>query len=189
MEQIKRKEVKSMNKSLIITISVLVLLAAGGVGYFTLRGNTASTKQVAVQDIIPAGKDVMPSDKDTMMEEDSMMEENGTPVNKSGSYVQYTDGILATHVENRRVLFFYANWCPICRPADADFNENLNLIPEDVTLIRVNYNDTETDVAEKALAKKYNVTYQHTFVQIDSLGNEITKWNGGKTEELLENIK
>jgi thioredoxin-related protein len=53
----------------------------------------------------------------------------------------------------------------------------------------VNYNDTATDQAEKELAKKYGVTYQHTFVQIDAEGNEVTKWNGGKIEELLHNIR
>jgi thioredoxin-related protein len=47
----------------------------------------------------------------------------------------------------------------------------------------------ETDQEEKDLAKKYGITYQHTFVQIDSKGNEITKWNGGKTDELLAKIK
>ena len=42
---------------------------------------------------------------------------------------------------------------------------------------------------EKDLAKKYAITYQHTFVQIDGLGKEVTKWNGGKTDDLLTNIK
>ena len=39
------------------------------------------------------------------------------------------------------------------------------------------------------LAKKYGITYQHTFVQIDSQGKEVTKWNGGQTDELAANIK
>ena len=37
--------------------------------------------------------------------------------------------------------------------------------------------------------EKYGITYQHTFVQIDAEGKEITKWNGGKIDELLTNIK
>ena len=107
----------------------------------------------------------------------------------SNSYNEYSSSILQSSINNRRVLFFYANWCPTCKPADQNFKANLNKIPEDVTVIRVNYNDTDTDQAEKDLAKKYGITYQHTFVQIDENGNEITKWNGGKIEELLKNIK
>lgn len=86
-------------------------------------------------------------------------------------------------------LYFYANWCPICKPADADFKANSSKIPPDVTVIRVNYNDTDTGQEEKDLAKKYGITYQHTFVQIDAQGKEVTKWNGGQTDELLANIK
>ena len=107
----------------------------------------------------------------------------------SNSYNEYSSSILQSSINNRRVLFFYANWCPTCKPADQNFKANLDKIPEDVTVIRVNYNDTDTDQAEKDLAKKYGITYQHTFVQIDENGNEITKWNGGKIEELLKNIK
>ncbi|KXK10180.1 MAG: hypothetical protein UZ22_OP11002000912 [Microgenomates bacterium OLB23] len=56
-------------------------------------------------------------------------------------------------------------------------------------VIRVNYNDPQTDDEEKALAKQYGVGYQHTFVQIDQQGNEVTKWNGGSLKELLSSIK
>ena len=44
-------------------------------------------------------------------------------------------------------------------------------------------------IRKKELAQKYSITYQHTFVQIDAEGKEITKWNGGKIDELLTNIK
>jgi len=106
-----------------------------------------------------------------------------------GKYVEYSKAVLDKTVKNRRVLFFYASWCPICRPADANFKANANKIPEDVMLIRVNYNDPDTDQEEKDLAKKYAITYQHTFVQIDARGKEVIKWNGGQIDELLANIK
>lgn len=57
-----------------------------------------------------------------------------------------------------------------------------------MVIFRVNYNDPETDDQEKELAKKYEITYQHTFVQVDEGGNVITKWNGGGLTELLENL-
>jgi thiol-disulfide isomerase/thioredoxin len=66
------------------------------------------------------------------------------------------------------VLYFYANWCPICREEfskmEAAFNELNN---PNVVGFRVNYNDNETDQSEKDLARQFGVAYQHTkiFVQ------------------------
>lgn len=129
--------------------------------------------------------DAMMRKDDDEMENDKMMDDKMT----ASRYVQYSKSTLDSASSNRRVLFFYASWCPTCRPADANFSQNTDRLPEDLTVIRVNYNDPETDQEERDLAKKYGITYQHTFVQIDSAGNEIAKWNGGQTDELLANIK
>ncbi len=107
----------------------------------------------------------------------------------SQRYLPYSKEVLEDSTSVRRVLFFYASWCPTCRPADADFAKNESLLPEDVRLIRVNYNEGDTDDDEDTLADKYNVTYQHTFVQIDEEDNIVTKWNGGQTAQLLKNLK
>lgn len=104
-------------------------------------------------------------------------------------YIEYTKNSLLENKDKRRVLFFYANWCPICRPADVEFQAHIRDIPSDVVLIRVNYNDDETDKDEEALAKKYGITYQHTFVQIDENGEVINRWNGGGIDDLLSNIQ
>lgn len=104
-------------------------------------------------------------------------------------YLPYSKQIFDQSADKKRVLFFYANWCPICRPIDAEFSANMNKIPQGVVIIRVNYNDSDTDAEEKALAAKYAITYQHTFVQIDAAGNQIALWNGGGLAELLKNIK
>jgi len=129
--------------------------------------------------------DAMMQKDDTTMENDEMAGGEMT----SSRYVQYSKSVLDSASDYRRVLFFYASWCPTCRPADLSFTENSSEIPEDVRLIRVNYNDPDTDQEEKDLAKKYGVTYQHTFVQIDAQGGVVTKWNGGQINELLSAIK
>ena len=81
------------------------------------------------------------------------------------------------------VLYFYAPWCPFCRAADADFKTNADKIPAGVTVLKTLY-DSET-----ALKQKYGVTYQHTFVQIDNNGNQVTKWVSGDTGLLVKNVK
>lgn len=153
-----------MNK--VITVIGIVALVGGGLWFF--RGKSQQANEVVME----------------------KKDESEVMVDKSESrYVKYSKERLDGAVNMRRVLYFYASWCPTCRPADANLKENGNKIPEDVTVIRVNYNDPETDEEEKELAKKYGITYQHTFVQIDAQGREVTKWNGGQTEELLVKIK
>ena len=122
------------------------------------------------------------SNQTAMVPKDTMMEQ-------SSRYQPFTPTVLADAASSRRVLYFYANWCPTCIPANADFEKNVSMLPADLTVIRVNYNDPDTDKEGKALATKYGITYQHTFVQIDADGNELTKWNGGATKELLAKIK
>lgn len=159
-----------MNKNLLIAGAVIIMAAAGTVFYIYIQStpNDSSMKK---------NEQTSESDKITG-DEDS-----------SSRYVEYSKAALEQAAINRRVLYFYANWCPTCRPTDAEFRANTSKIPGDLTVIRVNYNDTDTDQEEKDLANKYAIIYQHTFVQIDSQGNEIKKWNGGGLDELTQNTQ
>ncbi|OGC50344.1 hypothetical protein A2716_04010 [candidate division WWE3 bacterium RIFCSPHIGHO2_01_FULL_40_23] len=134
-----------------------------------------------------------PAEEAMKQKEESQREENpiGSTVKKdtTSRYIEYKSNSLNENNDKRKVLYFYANWCPICKPADAEFKNNSNGIPEDTVVIRVNYNDSDTDQEEKDLARKYGIAYQHTFVQIDQEGNEVAKWNGGALSKLLENLK
>ncbi len=163
------------NRNFILIIGVLVIL---GITAFILYPRTAMQ-----------GNKQMNDTSDRVTQDENQSDNNSSPKAGAGRYVVYQDGVLEQRADNKRVLFFYANWCPTCIPVDKVFMNQESQIPEAVTVIRINYNDTETDKEEKDLAKKYGITYQHTFVQIDSDGNEVTKWNGGAMSELLENIK
>lgn len=172
-----------------IIIAVVVVVAIVGIGAYILSQNSTKSESMMVKedttmesktDDAMMQKDTNNMEKDDKMAKDTMSDSR---------YVEYSKASLDKAGNNRRVLYFYASWCPTCKPADADLEANKDRIPNDVTVIRVNYNDPETDQEEKELAKKYGITYQHTFVQIDSQGNEVTKWNGGKTEDLIAKIK
>lgn len=102
---------------------------------------------------------------------------------KYSRYTTYSDAAFTATADKKRVLFFHASWCPTCRPADAEFRQRFSEIPEDVVLFKTDY-DTSTE-----LKNKYNVTYQHTYVQVDAEGNQVTQWNGGALSELLANIQ
>ncbi len=109
--------------------------------------------------------------------------------NKLENYIEYTQESFESNRDKKRVLYFYANWCTTCIPANADFVKNASLIPENVVVYKVNYKDTETDETEKQLAEKYKIPYQHTFVQVDENGEVVTRWNGGKVNDLINKLK
>jgi len=95
------------------------------------------------------------------------------------NYREYSEETYAATQDKARVLFFHASWCPSCRSAEAGFKETLDDIPENIVILKVNYDK------ERELKKRYGVTYQHTFVQVDANGEVVTKWSGGALKELL----
>lgn len=170
-----------MNRNILITIGVLILALSGG-GLFISAQQSPTTEEAKTAEEKTAIE--KKDDSSAGSEQDKMMKKDS-----ASRYIEYSKTVLDQATNKRRVLYFYASWCPICRPANEDFIKNSSKIPGDTMVIRVNYNDPDTDQEEKDLAKKYGITYQHTFVQIDYQGKEITKWSGGQTEELLANIK
>ena len=165
---------------MILFVFVAIVVLSGGVYFFT-----ATPSQKSMMSKNPQVEVV----KENVMVKEVSTEKQGDKMMKKTKYTQYSKATLDQSIKDKRILFFYANWCPTCKAADMSFEQNIAKIPADATLIRINYKDTDTDQEEKDLANKYAITYQHTFVQIDGEGKEISKWNGGQIEELLINIK
>jgi len=128
--------------------------------------------------------DVMKSEENAMMDKGDEKTEGSTMMVRRGSYEAYSPEKLALAENGKVVLFFRATWCPTCKALDSDINKNLSSIPDGVTILDVDYDNST------ALKQKYGITYQHTMVLVDSSGNQITKWTGSPTlADLLENIK
>ena len=154
-----------MNTNWIIGGLVVVAVIVGG--YFLAhRGNAA-----------PAKTGTAAEDKEgAMMETSGDMMQKGTTtkgeatMGEHGTYEDYSADKIALAQDGKVVLYFHANWCPICRLLDTEVKVHLEEIPAGVHILKVDY-DTAT-----ALKQKYGVTYQHTFVQIDASGRVIAKW-------------
>ncbi|MBI5151776.1 MAG: thioredoxin fold domain-containing protein [Candidatus Pacebacteria bacterium] len=168
-------------KIFIRVFALLIILGVIGAGVFFVSQNVKKNSMINTKNTMEKTENIMKKEDEKQI----MM----TDTNKIGQYIEYSKTAFDQNSNKKRVLFFYANWCPVCQPADKSIKENSGKIPADVVVIRVNYNDSDTDQEEKALAQKYGITYQHTFVQIDGEGKEVIKWNGGQLDELLAKMQ
>ena len=152
----------------IITVILVLIVVLGG-GYLLLNYNNPAD----YTNNVPTFEDLSKTEN----------ENSNKSVSVSLNYLDYSESFLTRANEGKVVLFFKANWCPTCNALDKDILKNLNKIPEDVTILKIDY-DTAID-----LKKKYEVVTQHTMVQVDAQGNEITKWVGGNTlSTILERV-
>lgn len=180
-----------MNQKLIFSLIAIVIIVSV-VGFYSSKNSTNITKdngsmsqddnmlqdEKSIDDVMM--DDTMTDKKDSMVDE-----KNDTTMMKAGSYESYSpEKIAMASSSHNVVLFFRASWCPTCISLNKDINANLGNIPENLTLLDVNYDNS------KDLKKKYGVTYQHTLVQVDTNGNLIKKWSGSPTlASLVSEIK
>lgn len=192
-----------MNNKIITGLIIIVLVIAGAI--FLIRGSEDTESTQEKTNTVMEKKDVLPGEAikkdDSAMKDEAMMEKISPPappaspntntppptamMDKHGSYQDYSAATVKSEQAggNKVVLFFHAAWCPFCKTADGAFINRASEIPAGVTILKTDY-DSNTD-----LKKKYGVTYQHTFVQIDSDGNAVTKWNGGDIDNLKKYLK
>ncbi|MBP9820426.1 thioredoxin family protein [Candidatus Woesebacteria bacterium] len=172
-------------QSIIISL-VLLTLSIGGLFIYFQQSQEKNKPQPTPEMMVKADVAMISElDVGSASAEQAMMPELGQAM----GYVQFSPEQYDASAGKRHVLFFYANWCPTCRAADTDFLKNAEVLSKSVSVVRINYNDTDTSPEEKELAQKYQITYQHSFVLIDESGTELNRWNGGQTEELLNNSK
>jgi thiol-disulfide isomerase/thioredoxin len=92
------------------------------------------------------------------------------------------EGAKSEYENTTVVLFFNASWCSTCKIARDNIQSDLSSIPSGLTIVTVDFD------ASMDLRRKYGVTLQHTYVQIDALGDALAKWSGSVTaQEIADN--
>ena len=165
-----------MNRTVPAALALLFGLTLAGCASDTATtGSTAASESAMVED---ADESAMAKDEastepadDTMDSEDAAMSTEGAWIDQAA----YDADPARYHGSGDVVLFFSASWCPTCQASikslDADG------VPAGLTVVKVDY-----DRANE-LKKEYGVTVQHTYVQVDEAGDELTKFTGSISGE------
>ena len=117
---------------------------------------------------------------ESMMKENSMMEGYKGKVLAGSEKTKYLDFNKADYdnalKEKKKILlYFYANWCPICKAEQPNTFAAFNEINDpDLIGFRVNFRDSDTDADEEAIAKEFGVSYQHAKVILND-GQKVLK--------------
>lgn len=156
-----------MNTKILFAAGVLIILI-GGIFVFSQKSEMEPGEGMRESEVNREDSTMSPqaNEQGTGTESDEMM---------TGGYRDYDAKYLDFAESGKVVLFFKADWCPTCKALDADIQNNLASIPEDILILKVNY-DTAKD-----LKKKYGVLRQHTLVSVDKDGNMLSTWQGSST--------
>ena len=165
-----------------VFISTLVLSGCSipGMGDNTEKETVSTTipnaQETTTPPVTPPKQDTKTAEVDTSVKtpneapgDSTVPSDTPKAIVEGGIYLPYTSTAIA-QAKGNIVLFFHANWCPTCIKVNKDIEANLNKIPKDLTILKVNFDDA-TDLRET-----YGVTEQHTFVQVDNSGKLIKKW-------------
>lgn len=90
------------------------------------------------------------------------------------------DQVRALAAKGPTVIYFHAHWCPTCQATMTSFQARWPEVRPGLTLVIADY-DKDLDIKSA-----YGVTYQNTFVQVNTDGSKLQIWNGGGLEALNE---
>lgn len=170
-------------------VLAIVAITLIGAVYFVLKKDESETSQ--------------PPDSNTQVQQTETTEpatnnETAVPFSPGGkkivgNYYEYSKADYdSARAAGRPVfLFFYANWCPTCAKQEPIVQGLMGEIEDesqldDLVAFRVNFNDSDTDGDEEALAKEFGVTYQHTMFTLDEDGNQVQRLLGQTTKDTLK---
>ncbi len=164
-----------MKTGFIIAIVIIILLAGGIALYQTTMKSDTDNKNEMMD------KPASAQSPQTQTVPANLLAGTTTPYYEFNP-TAYTKAL----AENKVILlYFYADWCPICKKEQTDatlpaFNE---LQKSNVAGFRVHYNDGKATAEERDLAKQYGITYQHTKVILKDgkqVSKDLNSWNKEK---------
>jgi thiol-disulfide isomerase/thioredoxin len=166
-----------MNNKKYLGFGLATTILLFGLGIFLYTNNT---EDVNNQKAINSEEESV----DSLEKTDDMVQEQ-VKLSDHGSYINLSDynSDSVKYADTKNVYFFHASWCPICQTIEKEINKDITKIPAGVTFIKTDF-DSNTE-----LRKKYGVTTQYTFVQVDENGNETKQWSASSLSKAIDGIE
>ena len=154
-----------------LTVVLSLLLVSSGLFAYYNNQNNKDTLNTAIE------LNNVPSDNMQKLD----IAEQTTDIASYITYAEYINNPEA-YKDRKKVFFFHASWCSVCQAIDKEINADISKIPEGVTIIKTDFDDS------KDLRKKYGVTTQYTFVQVDKDDNELAQWTASSFDGVIKGI-
>ena len=166
-----------MNKSIVGIILAVLVIGGGATAIIATSSSPDDENSEIAQTETTDVMEKKDGDATEKTEDDVMMKKSETYVTLSDFNTNKT-----SYDEQKKVYFFHASWCPICKSIDEDISSDPTQIPSNTTFIKTDF-DTSTE-----LRQKYGVTSQYTFVQVDTEGNEVDQWSATSLDKAIAGI-
>lgn len=166
----KNSSKKILSKPLLIFTIVILLLIIILILYTVLKNKGVIGSEDAIVPTMAIGEE-------SNISPTTPVETNAEFTN---GYRDYTEMDIAFANNGKVVLFFAASWCPTCIKLEADIKNNVSDLNDNLLILRVDYD------SNPELKTKYGITYQHTLVQVDQNGKELSKWYGSVDLDSLQ---
>lgn len=163
-----------------IISGVIALLIIGSV-YYVLANRTDNQSNTTV--ITSPGPSTTTTSNTPTVGTDTLSDYQGKVLAGTiAPFLEFNQGDYEKTVASGKlvVLYFYANWCPVCKEEEPRIQKIFSGFMtekksfDQVVGFRVNYNDNETDKDEENLAREFGVAYQHTKVFVKN-GQRVLK--------------
>jgi thiol-disulfide isomerase/thioredoxin len=159
-----------MNKRLVLVVMAILAIGVAAIIFLNAQNNSsgdpANSSATTTTDKQPSTSTTSNNDTDARY---ITLATYNTDPNRYSNY--------------KKVYFFHASWCPICQKIDKDLTRSTDSVPSDTLIIKTDFDNTPD------LRKKYGVTTQYTFVQVDDAGNEISQWSATSLSDAVSGIK
>ncbi len=110
----------------------------------------------------------------------------------ANNYYRYDPVAYQNALAEKKVvyLYFYANWCPICKASRPKILDAFNKINyDDVVGFEVHYNDDEVKDFDKDITRSYQIPYQHTTVISKNRGEVYRSLQELSTDEIIKELE
>jgi len=115
--------------------------------------------------------------------EEEVVEEETTEAAEA-EYITYTKETYDSLIgQSAVVLYFHANWCPLCVQLEQNITENLADFPKGSKILEVDFDE------ELGLRQEYGITVQATLLTLSADGEVIEKLSNPSNEDLIAAIE